>query len=192
MLYIHLYLQLTKNNPMRFILILTVSLMTLMACKNSDKKASSSIEMPGDIKDMRDSILANPSGESFKAKAPVFIKMLSTYIDKNPKDSLTPAYIFEASQYSRNIGDFKTAEKFLDKLISQYPDFKRLPEAIFFEGYMVENDLKDLPKAKALYEDFLKRYPNHPYVSNIKMNIENLGKSPEEIVKSFKDKQQNK
>ncbi|HMG14752.1 MAG TPA: tetratricopeptide repeat protein [Saprospiraceae bacterium] len=175
---------------MRFILILIIGLMTFLACKNNTNKSTTNNEIPNNIKDLRDSLLAHPLGESFKTKAPVLVKMLDSYAKTNPKDSLAPAYLFEASQYSRNLGDLKSALNNMEKIKQDYPDFKRLADVIFYEGFMVENDMKDIHKAKEIYEDFLRRFPNHPYASNIKMNIQNLGKTPEEILKSLKNKPQ--
>ncbi len=175
---------------MRFILILTLSIMTFMACKNTSQNSAGNTEMPGNIKELRDSLLANPLGESFKTKAPVLVKLLDNYAKTNPKDSLSPGYLFEASQYSRNLGDLKTALNYMEKIKTDYPNYKRLPDVIFYEGFMVENDMKDIHKAKEIYEDFLRRFPNHPFVENIKLNIQNLGKTPEEILKSAKNKAQ--
>jgi TolA-binding protein len=53
-------------------------------------------------------------------------------------------------------------------------------------GFVQENDLNQLDKAKATYESFLAKYPNDPDFTDDAQNaLKLLGKSPEEIIKEF-------
>ena len=116
---------------------------------------------------------------------------MSDYVEKNPKDTISAMYLFKAGDLSRGLGKFDDAINYWQMLIEKYPDYKRAPDALFLQAFTYENDVKDLDKAKNLYETFLKKYPNHSFAANIPVIIENLGKSPEELIESFK-KNQNK
>jgi len=48
-------------------------------------------------------------------------------------------------------------------------------------GYIYANDLNDYDKAKASYEKFIELYPDHMLVPSAQWEIENLGKSLDEI-----------
>ena len=58
--------------------------------------------------------------------------------------------------------------------------------ALFMTGFVQENLLKNLDKAKTAYELFLQRYPNDPDFADDAQNcLKLLGKSPEEIFQQF-------
>lgn len=107
------------------------------------------------------------------------------FADDYPDDSLAPKFLHKAAELSLAIDMAKDAVSTLDTLISRYPDYKYLPDALFFKGFIQENHLKDMAAAKKTYEDFLKRFPNHELADQVAVTIENLGKSPEELVKEF-------
>ena len=50
---------------------------------------------------------------------------------------------------------------------------------------LLSSNLKDFKKAEIVYKDFMKEYPNHEFVAQAKVMLENLGKSDEELLKSL-------
>ena len=72
-------------------------------------------------------------------------------------------------------------------------DFEVVPFEKWHEGSSVgftyANLLKDFENAKYNYQRFIDKYPNHALVHDTKILIENLGKSPEELIKSFQEKE---
>ena len=49
-------------------------------------------------------------------------------------------------------------------------------------GFILANDLEDLDEAKSTYELYLEKYPNGQLADDARVELENLGKSPEEIL----------
>jgi outer membrane protein assembly factor BamD (BamD/ComL family) len=49
-------------------------------------------------------------------------------------------------------------------------------------AYTYENNLHDLVRAKTLYEEFLQKFPNGELAQDAKLSLDNLGKSPEELI----------
>jgi TolA-binding protein len=63
----------------------------------------------------------------------------------------------------------------------KYPDSEKTPNAIFMIGYIYANELQDNDKAREAYEYFIENYPDNVLVQSARWEIENLGKSLEEI-----------
>jgi tetratricopeptide (TPR) repeat protein len=170
---------------MKYLLLFSAVLSLIFSCKNENHSA---IANPKEIKIIEDSLLRSPIGTNYKSKAPVLITMMAEYANHNPKDTLAPVYLFKAGDLSRGLGKFEDAIQYWALLYKEYPEYKRAPDALFLEAFTYENEIKDLPKAKALYEEFLKKYPTHDFAANIPVLLENLGKTPEELIESFKKK----
>ena len=56
-------------------------------------------------------------------------------------------------------------------------------------AFCYENDLRQKDKAKTLYESFLTKYPNHELAKSVQFSLDNIDKSPEQIIKEFEAKQ---
>lgn len=107
------------------------------------------------------------------------------FADKYPDDTLSPKFLHKSAELSLAIDMSREAVSTLDTLIARYPDYKYLPDAMFFKGFILENHIKDLAAARKAYEDFLVRFPKHELAPQVRTTVENLGKSPEELVKEF-------
>lgn len=94
--------------------------------------------------------------------------------------------LLKAAALAKSIENPNRALRLYYKLAEQLPRHPKAPTALFMMGFIQENDLNALDKAKSLYEDFLKRYPNDPdYADDAQNALKMLGKSPEELIKMF-------
>ena len=84
-----------------------------------------------------------------------------------------------------NLLDPKRSITLFDRIMSDYPDFEKIPHCLFLKGYIYENDLHDLEKAKSLYLVFLEKYPDHEFADDVQISIEHLGKTPEQLIMEF-------
>ena len=117
--------------------------------------------------------------------------MKNAYLDfsvKYPDDELSPEYIFKAAQRCNATAEHEQALKLFQQIIDQYPKSKVAEEALFLQGYIYENSLHDLVKAKTAYGHFLAKYPKSDLTEDAKLAIENLGKTPEEIFEKITHK----
>jgi len=118
-------------------------------------------------------------------------ELIQAYLDfaENHKESIeAPDYLYKAADLSLNINQARQSLELYNRIIYQYPDFKKVPECLFLMGYINENYFQDLGKAKEIYEQFLAKYPTHDFADDARVSIENLGKSPEELIRSFEEK----
>jgi tetratricopeptide (TPR) repeat protein len=56
---------------------------------------------------------------------------------------------------------------------------------MFLKGYVYENNLGRLDKAKEIYETFIELYPNNEFADDAEVSLRFLGKSPEELIEIF-------
>jgi outer membrane protein assembly factor BamD (BamD/ComL family) len=114
--------------------------------------------------------------------------LMLAYVDEFPKDTLSPNFMLKTAKLLQMQRLYSVANKLLDKLVTNYPDSKQAPEGLYLNGFIFENDEYALDKAKDRYELFLQKYPNDELAASVKTSLANLGKSPEDIIKGFKNK----
>jgi tetratricopeptide (TPR) repeat protein len=107
---------------------------------------------------------------------------------KDPVQS--PAYMFEAANLAMNLNESQEALKLFNRIIYQYPDYKKAPDCLFLMGYIYDNSLQNYGKAKEIYEEFLAKYPTHDFADDARVSLDNLGKPLDELVKEFEAKNQ--
>lgn len=118
------------------------------------------------------------------------IKDYIAYADTHKDSPEAPDYIYSAADLSLNTGKSKEALDLYNQIIYKYPDYAKAPECLFLVGYIYENYFQQYGKAKEIYESFLKKYPNNDFADDARISIENMGKSPEELIRSFEEKNQ--
>ena len=107
------------------------------------------------------------------------------FADANPNDAMAPEYLFKAVDVSMNLNEPQRTIYIIDKLLKQYPDYPRTQAALFVKAFIFENKYGNLDMAKKLYQQYLDMYPDGEFANDCKSSIENLGLSPEELVKKF-------
>ncbi len=122
------------------------------------------------------------------AKAKDMVNLYLEYADKFPEDTTSAGYLFKAGDLSSKINETKQAIDIFSRMIEKYPDHNSTPFALFLQGFIYENQVGDPAKAKPYYEAFLKKYPDHPIAGDVSFSMENLGKTPEELIKEFESR----
>ena len=107
------------------------------------------------------------------------------YADANPKDEMAPEYLFKAVDVSMNLNEPQRTISIIDRLLTEYPDFPRTQAALFVKAFIFETRYNNLDMAKKLYEQYLEQYPEGEFAEDCRASVENLGLTPEELVKKF-------
>lgn len=117
--------------------------------------------------------------------------LLAAYLDfaGEIRDSASaPSYLFKAAELSLALDKVQQSLELFNRIIYQYPSYSRVPECLFLMGFIYENHLQNFGKAKEIYESFILRYPDHEFADDAALSIQNLGKTPEELVREFEKK----
>ena len=124
------------------------------------------------------------------ATAKELFKSYIGYANANPNKEETPGYLFRAADLSMNLNMPDSALKYYNEIIYKYPSFAKVPESLFMLVFIYENYKQDYGKATKIYKQFIEQYPNHEFADDAAKCIENMGKSPEELIKEFEKNNQ--
>ena len=130
--------------------------------------------------------LFSPTATGFdKVKADSLLASYESFMKHFPEDSLTLKFTFKAANLAMNMGDGAHAIVLFDKFIEKYPDHPKARVSMFFKAYIYENQIKNLDKAKEIYLQFIEKYPDGEFTADARMALQNLGKSPEQMIREF-------
>ncbi|MFN4082295.1 MAG: tetratricopeptide repeat protein [Bacteroidia bacterium] len=102
---------------------------------------------------------------------------------KYPDDERSASYLFKAAQRCLALNEPNEAVLLLNDLISTYKQNEILENAMFLLAFTYENSLNQIPQAEAAYKNFLQKFPDGELSEDAKIALQNLGKTPEEILK---------
>lgn len=171
-----------KRKIMKKNTVVLLFMSLLMACQPGPDQA----KMVESIKSLEKEIGAAGTPPSDKIEA--LQTALIGYADAFPADSNSVKYLKKAGETARLLKNYDKAFEVFDKIIKEYPQSKEAAGAMFMKAFTLDNDLKKLDEAKAAYEAFLQKYPNDEFADDAQFLLNNLGKSPEEIIKGFEQK----
>lgn len=158
----------------KFLITIFLSIILLSCSSKSDKE------------------LFNKATELTKQKkysdAVVIFKQIA---DEFPKSDNAINSLFEIAkiyqgQIIKSIDPNESLKKSVEiykSIYEKYPNSDKAPDAIFMSGFILANELKDYKAAKESYELYLSKYPNGELADDAKVELANLGKTPEEILK---------
>ncbi|MGD9992369.1 MAG: tol-pal system YbgF family protein [Salinivirgaceae bacterium] len=118
-------------------------------------------------------------------------EIIETYVvfaETFPDDTLSASFLFKAGEISMNLQFSEQAIAYFSKVRADYPFFYKAPECLFLKAFVFENQLNNIKEAEIYYKEFIASYPNHPLTDDAVASLEYLGKSPEELVRMFQEK----
>ena len=109
------------------------------------------------------------------------------FADAKPEDAMAPEYLFKAMDVSMNLNEPQRTISIIDRILKEYPDYERAHTALFVKGFIFETRYANFDMAKKIYEQYLELYPDGELVGDCRASIENLGLTPEELVRKFEE-----
>ena len=158
-----------------------LAVIALTACQSSKEKLNERIAL------LEKEAAAGYSVE----KNASLLQVYAEYIGKFPQDSLSGEYLFKSGTVNMSMRKGDEALSNFKDLINKFPRSPYLPEACYYTAFIYEDIIYDIIAAEVAYKNFIERYPEHKLVTDAKLSIKYLGKSPEEIIASFEEKEQN-
>lgn len=168
-------------------LVLFVLPLALIACGGNDglsEADAKKAEAQRRIRRMEDSLFANRAFDQRSAQA--MVDVYKAYVAAYPQDSLAPEYLFRAAGTMKSMGDPEGALRLYDRIIKDHSAWKRNVDVLYMKALTLDDDLGRLGEAKAVYEQVVRNFPDHPFARDARVMIENLGLTDEELIAKFK------
>ncbi|MBX7151294.1 tetratricopeptide repeat protein [bacterium] len=118
------------------------------------------------------------------------LKMLDDVVAAFPKDTavIIKSWTASADIYAVHLQDFPKAIASLQRIIDTYPQTSQATVSLFKIGFTYETIAHDMEKAKVTYEEFLKKYPQHELAASVKVSLDHLGESDDELLERILNK----
>lgn len=175
------------------LLIITPFIAFLFSCSgNSGKDDSEKSEILSQIKESEKVMYTDSLSDINVSVANNAIMLYSRFANSFPDDTSSAEYLFRAAELCKALNKGQLAINYYEKIENEYPSFSKMPLVIFMQGFVNENLLSDYQKAKYHYLRYIDKYPESPLCNDIKTLINNLGKSDDELIKEFKEKENQK
>lgn len=154
-----------------------------------DTVLTATVDLSAEIDSLRAGIYNEASLRYDNTVANDFIGICEIYGLFLPDDARSPDLIYEAARTAGYIRSFPKAVELYDWVYLRYPDYPKASQALFMMAFTYDNEMRNLEKARALYEEFLRKYPGDDFEDDAQALLQNLGKSEEEVLKNLQTNQ---
>lgn len=125
--------------------------------------------------------------DAYKKAADYYLKVVNEFPDlpEAGKCSMEAGKLYQ-SLLVHNVSkeeSLKKAVSLYQSVVNKYSSLPDAEPALFMIGFIQANELKQIDSAKTSYQTFLQKYPNSKFVNSVKLELNNLGVAPEEILK---------
>jgi TolA-binding protein len=169
-------------NILKKLAFLAIISVFFYACSSPEDEAKSKInKLESDLFSSEDMVVN-------RKQASELVNAYIDYADKFPDDTLSPDYIFKGADICMNILNPSKAVWFFDRIIREYPNYRKVPESMFLKAYVYDNNMQSYDLARKLYTEFIEKYPDNEFADDAKVSIQNLGKTPEQIIMEIEER----
>lgn len=117
------------------------------------------------------------------ASYPIAEVKLSEFLAQFPDDPRAEVALQALARVLMNQQKHKEAIERYETLIVRFPQSRYCTQAQFMIGY-IHDQLGDYEQARVAYQQVIDTYPNSELVDDAKFSIENLGKSPDQWLRT--------
>lgn len=150
------------------------------------KSATAGIQATDVIATLAEARLQNPDQFGINTAASFkYVDACEAFALSNPSHPQAPEYLFDAAEMAKLLKTNNKALAIYDWLIQKYPNYKKTPSALFIKAFILENELNNIDLAREAYQLFLEKYPDNDFADDAKFSLDNLGKSPDEVLKAI-------
>ena len=113
----------------------------------------------------------------------VALENYSKLVADHPESELVESSLFNiATIHNNTTHDHQKAVAAYKRYFDLYPDGTQAPLSLFMIGYIYGNELYNLDSAAVAYRRFLDMYPQHEMALSAQFELNNLGKTPDELL----------
>ena len=165
---------------MKNLILITIASTLLFSCggsENGGKKTKESyMAVIDSLENVRKGFFENNQLPP-KKLALESVQAYEFFIADYPEDENAGEYLFEsAKRYEIDLQDYNNAIRLYQEVYDKYPDYKHHKMALFHIGNAYHS-MGDSEKAKAAFNDFKTKYPDHDFADDAEgmINIIDMG-----------------
>lgn len=165
--------------------MLIASTFLIISCTDSKKQTSDKEVTIEEITAFEGELFGGEMTTPDLKKAKELVQMYISYANNNPTDEKSPDLLFKAADISMNLDSGTNTIALFNRIIKEYPNYKNVATVMFLKGFVYEDQLQDYQNAAKCYMEFLEKYPESDFADDAQVSLNNLGKTPEELIKEF-------
>lgn len=131
-------------------------------------------------------------------KIPESISLFEKVVNDFAESELAPQALIQLAgiYHSKKLpsvsprNSLERADSLFYLVFEKYPESDDAPLGLFMAGFIQANELGDYRKATATYNTFLNNYPDHDMAISAKQELDNMGLTPDEILRKNLTKQE--
>ena len=167
-------------------IILPALILLAGACDSNsgETSAGSSGTLDKEIQNLEARLYDSP--ETYDRKTAT--ELMNAYVNFHaaaPGDTRAPDRLFKAAEIALQLGEYQKSLAYFREVHDNYPDYRNRPLALFFQGNIYDDNLDNDARAGEIYREFLQKYPDHAFSEDVKILLNNLGKSDAELLREF-------
>lgn len=170
-----------------FIALLFASSAYLLSCNNDKKENTQDAAQKAML--LIDSVekrMAEHRNEGLNYQTALFaVKVFDEFVSRYPENPKSPDLLFKAGEISANIKLPQPALNYFQRYLKKYPKGDKAAPSLFMQAFIYEEQLNDTANARKLYSKVIEEYPGTRMAQDASASIQNLGKSPEELIREF-------
>lgn len=126
-----------------------------------------------------------------------FIDAAILYAKEHPEEKNAPEMLLNAALCAMNVARIATSDEekalyankalqLFNRIEKVYPDYEGIKFCYLYRGELYDSILHDMKSAEIEYRSFIHKFPNDSITPNLEAYINQLGKSPEQIMEEIK------
>ncbi len=159
----------------------------LSGCKNNTSDESQNEQIDNDkfierLHIIEDSLNTGmPSKETIRKAVTAFQDFAVIF----PEDEKASEYLFKASDLALNIGQPEKSVKILNRIIKDYPNYKRIESVYYSRASHTDFELRDTTLAKTYYNEFMEKFPHSDFVDDAQARFKFHFMDENELIEYF-------
>ncbi len=102
------------------------------------------------------------------ARGRPFVRAVQRFAEANQQDIRTPELLMKAAGVASGIDWANKSIQLWGYVWRWHPDYQRAPEAMFYQGFVMDTRYQDYPLAVEYYDRFLATYPEHELADQVR------------------------
>ncbi len=117
-----------------------------------------------------------------------YLRSSMVYAALLPKDPATEQILYKAAENAYYTQQFEQALNLYQWFETAFPLSIKASQALFMRAFIYDENLQQYEKAGQLYQAFLQKYPSDDFADDAATLLDNLGKTPEEMIQTLEDR----